>query len=324
MRLLFFGWLAFLFPAGLAAQSIPDSLFSGSFSGVVLLADKGKVTFLRTGGYADYERQIPLRRDAQFVIGSLSKQITAVLLLREYDKGRLRPQDPLSRYLPGISWGDSVSLHQLLNHTSGAVATDKPLSFRPGQKFVYSPTFAYSLLARVVEKTSGKRFDDLAAELFARCGMKHSTTPARYKGNKLSRPYLRYPDGRYQAEKLELAAFIPATAGGAIISTADDLLRWNRYLHQGKLLSADAYRKMTTPSTERDHVLWGKVGYGYGIQISPNGDLGHSGYLQAYNSINFYYPSSGKNLIFLSNVDGAADDIVRCFSLPHQLYNLIR
>lgn len=324
MRLLFPGILLLLFSVRLAAQSLPDSLFTGTFNGVVVLGEKGRVSFIQVRGCSDCGRNVPLRRDAQFVIGSLSKQITAVLVLREYDKGRLRPEDPVSRYLSGISWGDSVTIHQLLNHTSGAVATDKPLTHRPGTKFVYSPTFTYGLLARIIEKTSGKSYDDLAADLFVRCGMKHSTTPARYSGQRLSQPCLRYPDGHYQAEKLDLQSFRPLAAGGAVISTAEDLLRWNTHLHGGKLLSADAYRKMTTPSSERDHTIWGKVGYGYGIQIGQKGDLGHSGYLDAYNSINFYYPSTGKSLILLSNVDASPDDIIRCFALHRQLYNLIR
>lgn len=151
------------------------------FNGIILISQNGKEIYSGIHGYADWFKKIPLKQDDEFVIGSISKQITAVLVLQEYERGRLKLNDPIRKYLPGLkqSWADTVTIHQLLSHTHGIVSLDKPLAFPAGTQYEYSQ-IGYQLLADIVERTSKESFAILSAELFKRCGMEHSF-PSRFK-----------------------------------------------------------------------------------------------------------------------------------------------
>jgi D-alanyl-D-alanine carboxypeptidase len=289
-----------------------DSLLSvpseKPFNGVVWISGNGVTNYYKIKGYADWEKKTPLTLNSQYFLGSISKQFTAVLVLQEYDKGRLKLEDKLSKYLPDLnqSWADSVTIHQMLNHTSGIVGLDKPLEFEPGSKFSYSPIFVYHLLGRVVEKTSGKTYATLAKELFKKCKMNETSLPALYKDGKLANSYIQKEDGVVKMQELKEDELIEVTEAAAVITTASDLSLWNANLHGGKLLKKETYQKMITPSSERDHFLWGVVGYGYGIQINKTDDLfelSHSGYYNGFNSINFYYPKTQTSVIVISNID---------------------
>jgi CubicO group peptidase (beta-lactamase class C family) len=229
------------------------------FNGVIIVSQKGNNLYTRTYGFADIDNKIPLQLTSQFVLASISKQITAVLVLREVDQGRLNLHEPIRKYLPHLksNWANSVTVHQLLNHTSGIVGLDKPLAFRPGREFSYSPSFTYQLLGQIIENTSGKSYMLLAKELFSQCHMKNTTTPAAYKSGHLVSSYL-VENGQLKKKNLKLSDLETSTPGAGIISTAEDLIIWNECLHTGKLLSADSYRRMITSSAIRKHPIWMK------------------------------------------------------------------
>jgi CubicO group peptidase (beta-lactamase class C family) len=194
----------------------------------------------------------------------------------------------------------------MLNHTSGIVELDKPLEFPPGTKFSYSPVLVYHLLGRVVEKTSGKTYAALAKELFKKCKMNETSVPALYKDGKLAKSYIQGEDMVLKPQELKQDELLKVTEGAAIITTASDLALWNTNLHGGKLLKKASYEKMITSTSQRDHFLWGMVGYGYGIQINDKEglfELSHSGYYNGFNSINFYYPKTGTSVIVICNID---------------------
>ncbi len=137
-----------------------DSIIENhDFNGVVLLTKDSTLIYKKALGYADIERKTALKPGDQFVVGSISKQITAVLILREYEKGNIALDDTIRKYLPEINqpWADKVSIHHLLTHTHGIVDMDKPLEFEPGTQFHYSQ-LGYELLAQVLENVSGKSF----------------------------------------------------------------------------------------------------------------------------------------------------------------------
>lgn len=122
-------------------DSLIKSTSPRTFNGALLIAQDGEIKYAKTYGFADLDRKIPLNMNDQFIIGSISKQTTAVLVLQELDKGHLSLHEPLSKYLPDLKkdWADSVTIHHLLNHTSGIVGLDQPLAFRQGTQFSYSP-----------------------------------------------------------------------------------------------------------------------------------------------------------------------------------------
>ena len=293
------------------------------FNGVVLIAQNGILLYQNEHGFADFEQQIPLKSKNNFVIGSISKQMTAVLVLRELDQGNVSLQTPIRAYLPNLkpNWADTVTIHHLLNHTSGIVDIDSPLAFRAGTQFSYS-NLGYKLLGEIVEKTSGKSLEKLVNELFKLCKMTNSFYPNESKQKLALKAYSRQQDKSMMLEKATFENNY--IAAGLFISTPLDLLKWNDFLHGGQLLKPESYAKMTTPSSTREHQLWGKVGYGYGLQIQKRGhllEMGHSGYVAGFVSNNFYYPESKTSVITLENIDWKDE---KAFYFEGEIVKLVR
>lgn len=106
-----------------------------TFNGVILIAKNGKEEYAKAVGYADFENKIPLRLENNFRIMSNSKQITAVLVLREVERGKIDLHSPVRKYLPELSqaWADKVTVHQLLNFSAGITEIDKPPASSPAR-----------------------------------------------------------------------------------------------------------------------------------------------------------------------------------------------
>lgn len=188
-KAIFTGLLLLAGGCAVAQQSIYtrlDSLLAAKnmrdFSGVVLIAQNGKPLYAKAMGYANRDTKEPVTMDSHFVIMSVSKQITAALVLKEVEKGHIDLQKRLRTYLPDLKdkWGDSVTIHQLLNHTSGVVWYDQPLAFTPGYQLAYS-NFGYVLLQSVLEHVTGKAYTILLKDLFQQTRMPNSGVPPRIK-----------------------------------------------------------------------------------------------------------------------------------------------
>jgi len=145
------------------------------FSGSVLLAKGGNVLVSKGYGMADYELDVPNTPKTKFRLGSVTKQFTAMAVMELQEKGLLRVEDPVKKFLPDYPNGDKITIRHLLTHTSGIpnftdfpdnVTTmtlpsapekiverfkDKPLEFAPGEKFKYSNS-GYILLGYLTEK----------------------------------------------------------------------------------------------------------------------------------------------------------------------------
>ncbi len=285
------------------------------FNGIILVSEKDKITYSKVKGFSNLENKTPLVIDNQFVIGSISKQMTAVVVLREVDKGRIDLHVPVKKYLPNMpqTWLDSITVHQLLNHTSGVMDWDKPLKFKPSADFSYS-NIGYELLAKIAENVTKKSYATLTNEIFKICKMKHSMSPKLNQHKSLVKSYTEDSTGKIKVvENLFKDLGIPS---GGMISTAGDLLLWNKNLHGGKLLSKKNYDMMTTASSHRNHFIFGEVDYGYGLQIDHKGktlEIGHSGYATGFASMNFYYPATKTSLIILENIAWDADNFKDTF-----------
>lgn len=333
-----FTFFCFLSIFSAFAQSIPlktriDSLIKlnvpRKFNGVIAIAQSGKIIYSQNYGYSDFAQKTSFTEESQFILGSLSKQFTAVLVLQELDKGHLSLKDPIRKYLPDLkeSWADSVTVHHLLNHTSGIVALDKPLSFKPGTKFSYSPLLCYQLLAQIAEKLSGKTYQELMKTLFEKCDMTNSTIPVAYKSGKLVSCYSEENDGILALEKVNPEELGFATPGGGIISTKNDLIKWNEALHHGKLLKTNTYKLMTTASSSREHARWGNIDYGYGLQIDKQDDileLSHSGALIGFISSNLYFPETETSIVILENIAWNFDNVIRTFFFHDQIRKIVK
>lgn len=282
------------------------------FNGVIMITQKDKTVYSKTYGYSNFENKTPLKLNDNFRIQSNSKQITAVLILREVEKGKINLHLPIKTYLPDFqqTWADTVTVHHLLNNTSGVVDITKPLSFRPGTDYYYSNP-GYGLLRPIIEKVTGKTFIELANNLFKELKMNNSYC------YEIDKPNVGLVDGYWVSKDLvksfdfkslnntatTWANFIPA---GGMISNAIDLNIWDRKLHHGKILKPKTYKLMTQYEITAQHDSFGndKVGYGYGIRISdktPVYYLGHSGKGMGFMSIKIYIPAKDVDVIVLQN-----------------------
>lgn len=281
-----------------------------SFNGVILITQNGKTKYSKAFGYSDFENKVPLTLKDKFRIQSNSKQITAVLILREVDKGKINLQSPIKKYLPEIqqTWADSVTVHQLLNFSSGITAIDKPLSFKPGTDFLYN-VVAYTLLGNIIEKVTGKKYVDVANDLFKELNMNNSFC---YEENKMQNRLVNgytsansiFKLREHPVQRKDWVGFIPA---GGIVSNLEDLNRWDtKLLHNGKILKPETYKLMTGYTITAQHEAFGKdkIGYGYGVYISdktPIKYIGHPGKGLGFASLKMYFPERDVDLIVLEN-----------------------
>jgi CubicO group peptidase (beta-lactamase class C family) len=306
------------------------------FMGTVLVAKGDRLLINRGYGFSDLEWNTPNTPDTRFRIGSVTKQFTAASILILQERGKLRVEAPLKTYLPDTpqAWND-VTIFNLLTHTSGipdfihladfrniealpqrpeeliAKIRDKPLEFAPGSDRAYSNT-GYLLLGLVIEKVSGERYAQFVKEnLLDPVGMRDSghDTHAAVIHHRAS-GYTYGPDGFENAPYVDMS--IPFAAGG-LYSTTGDLLRWERALFGGKILSRASLEQMTTPF---------KQNYGFGVVIQQlDGDtiINHSGSLEGFNSCLIHGAHSNLVVVVLSNVSGSATDHLAndLFKLAH-------
>lgn len=309
--------------AGIAAQANVkqiDALMKtyveyGQLNGAVLVADRGKVIYKRGFGMANFEWSIPNQPDTRFRIGSVTKQFTAALILQLAEQGKIKLDGKLSDYLPYYrkDAGDRVTIHQLLNHTSGIpsytnaefiqkLSRDpyKPeafikkfasgnLEFEPGSTFRYNNS-GYFILGAIIEQLTGKSYEAVLTEQILKpLGMNDTgyDNSAPILAKRAS-GYEKRPDRVVNAAYLDMS--LPYAAG-SMYSTVEDLFKWDQALYGDTILSAETKKKMFTP---------GLSDYGYGVGVFDR-ELGKSGqkfkYIQHGGGIN------GFNCLFTRAVD---------------------
>ena len=293
------------------------------FMGSVLVARNAAVLLNKGYGFADLEWEVPNSPTTKFRLGSITKQFTAACILLLEERGQLKLDDPVKKYVTGApaAW-DKVTVFNLLTHTSGipsftgfpdyasteAIATtpeklvarfrDKPLEFQPGEKWNYSNS-GYALLGYLIEKISQQSYSQFVQEnIFSPLGMKDSG----YDSNSaviLHRASGYTPSDKGIVNTGYIDMTIPFSAGG-LYSTTEDLLRWEQGLMGGKLLSAASLQKMTTPF---------KSDYAFGLAVrSVNGHklIEHGGGIEGFNTELAYYPEEKLTVIVLANLNGQA------------------
>lgn len=277
-------------------------------------------------GLRDRERALPVRTDTPFEIGSITKQFTAAAIVQLQEAGKLQLDDPLARYLPHAPHAAEVTLRQLLTHTSGlheyfdgpeaevdhlatrpitfkrliARIADRPLDFPPGTRWSYSNT-GYALLGKVIETVSGERYRDyLQRHMLTPLGMTRTFTLA--DSDRLACMAVGY---RHEQSALQRSPYFHpdwSGAAGFLVSTLDDLARWDAALSGGKVVSAAGYAQMKTSFVTTD----GKpVGYGLGMFVDTaygQARIGHTGGSQGFTTADEYFPDLGLRILAFSNL----------------------
>jgi len=283
------------------------------FNGTILISQKGKVIYSKAEGFADFDKKTALKMDSHFKIMSNTRQITAVLILKEVEQGRIDLQAPIKKYLPNLkqSWTDSITVHQLLNHTHGIAGLNKPLLFKPGSEFKYGNE-GYPWLGLILESVSKKTYAEITAELFKKLKMNNTFCYSESNSKNLVTGYINENNHLQKAQNYLLTPEKIPSAG--VISTANDLLIWNNNLHKGKILKPETYQLMLQYNILAQHNVFGKekVGYGYGLRIvdkEPIKYIGHTGLGDGFSSLNLYFPQSDVSLIVLENEMNANSDL---------------
>ncbi|MFP3833834.1 serine hydrolase domain-containing protein [Chryseobacterium sp. SIMBA_028] len=285
-----------------------DSVFKKyQFNGSVVVFKDSLPLYRKENGYSDFKRKIKIDSSTIFAIGSVSKQFTAVLVLLQMEQGKLNVTDKVSKYLKEfqIKEYENITIHQLLNHTSGLNMLGGKLMFKSGSDFYYSND-GFNALGKIVETVSGKSYDENAMELFKKAGMGHSSTDEIFKGNNFASAYVGNASRAEEVPNMpkRLGGKEIGTPAGGILSTIKDLHTWNNALYGGKILKPETLNQFMAKSAERRHAIFGKMGYAYGIMLNigkPNSYF-HSGYVKGSPSLNIYYPETKTSVIILSNI----------------------
>jgi CubicO group peptidase (beta-lactamase class C family) len=258
----------------------------------------------------------------------VDQQFTAAAILLLEERGRLKTDDPIRKYMPDApaAW-EKITIFHVLTHTGGipdfmgfpdyaqrslspaspeqlvAWFKDKPLDFEPGTKFSYSNS-GYVLLGYLIEKVSGEPYETfLKQNIFTPLGMKDSG----YDSNaaiieRRAAGYSPGPAGRVNAGYVDMA--VPLAAAG-LYSTTHDLLKWEQGLFGGKVLRPESLAKMTTSFKEN---------YGFGLLVLTTGGLRsfmHNGGIQGFSTSLAYYPDSRITVAVLQNYNSfAADEVL--------------
>lgn len=299
------------------------------FSGVVLLARKGKAIFQAARGLADRERHEKISMQTKFRIGSMNKMFTAVAVLQLVEHGKLSLDDTLAKWLPDYPNADlahSVTLHQLLTHMGGTgdifgpsftahrqeltshqayidLYGSRGLEFKPGTHFAYSND-GFVLLGRVVEKASGESYYDYVQKyVYAPAKMVATgSEPESKVVSSRSVGYTRGPDGL----KPNTDTLPPrGMAAGGGYSTAGDLLRFANALTNHKLLTPESTRLLMTGKA----AMGPHRRYAYGFMERDEQGIhvfGHGGGAPGMNGELAILPSSDHVLVVLSNLDPPA------------------
>ena len=263
------------------------------FSGVVVIARDGEPVFSGAYGYADRERKIRNTLSTPFLLGSTNKLFTGLAIGQLVEQGKLRYDDPLSKFLPDHPDPESarrIRVKHLLSHTSGLgqytneayydaldrmrtvqalvdVAGREPPRFEPGTRWAYSNT-GFVLLGRIIEIVTGEDYYDyMRKSVFAPAGMTTASFPI-YPQDGVARVAMAYPyEVEFDGERLQYVNklgvdFRRGSPSGVGIASAPDLIELARALHAGRIVTPETFRLHSTPKPEL-----GAPTYGYGFQI---------------------------------------------------------
>ncbi|MEO1626745.1 MAG: serine hydrolase domain-containing protein, partial [Bacteroidota bacterium] len=307
-------------------QKLLEKKFDADGPGAaVLVAKNGEVIFRSSIGKANIELGVSIEPDHVFRIGSITKQFTAVAILMLMEEGKLALDDELTRFLPDYpTKGKSIDVAQLLTHTSGIPSyTSMPgfldnysrnhftpeaiidsfkneeFDFEPNTEFRYNNS-GYVLLGAIIEKISGMSYADFIQQrIFDKIGMTqsyyddHSTIiPKRASG------YEKAGDGYANASYLDMS--LPYAAG-SLLSTVDDLYKWQSALQADKLVKKETLQQAFTRYKLKNGE---EIDYGYGWFLNKlfgEPVIEHSGGIYGFLAQGVYIPNDNIYVAVLTN-----------------------
>ncbi|MGD0345482.1 MAG: serine hydrolase domain-containing protein [Terracidiphilus sp.] len=303
---------------------------TGVPSASVAVVQHGKLVYTHAYGNARVATAtspaVPATPEMRYSIGSISKQFTATAILLLQEQGKLSLDDPVGKYIPGLTRGSEVTIREILSHTSGYqdywpedyVMTTmkgpetaqqiidawgkKPLDFEPGTQWQYSNT-NFVIAGRIVEVVSGEYYWDFLSEhIFRPLGMKSVWNSDAIKLTEVdATPYYRHALGPLRVAPKEGIGWM--FAAGELAMTPHDLALWDESLLARSILKPESYQQMFTEVKLKN----GKgTEYGLGVQVRQrNGHLSieHGGEVSGFVSENEVLIDDGTAVVVLTNQD---------------------
>ena len=288
---------------------------NNKFMGSVAVSKDGAIIYSKTVGFSDIENHVKANDTTKYRIGSITKTLTAVLVLKAMEENKIKLNEKLSKYYPTIKNADKITIEDLLYHRSGihsftddedyeswstqskskdelvSIISKGESEFEPGSKFAYSnPNFI--LLSFILQDIYGKSYADLLQEKIIKpIGLSNT-----YFGNKIEtkkNECYSYSYTKNWSKERETNTSIPMGAGG-IVSTSTDLTKFSEALFSGKIISEKSLEMMTTL----------KDNFGMGIFPLPFYETkgwGHTGAIDGFSSMLVYFPESKVSFALTSN-----------------------
>jgi len=308
-----------------------DSLFRLTFpstepGAIILMAKDGKPFFRKAYGMANIELPVTMNTDHKMGIGSISKQFTATAILLLQQDGKLQVDDDIRKYLPQYNtWGKTITIRQILSHTSGIPSytelpgfdtlADKkisnsrlirffesaPLIFEPGTDWSYSNS-GFVLAGVIVEKLTGMPFNDFVRERILKklnmtetaFGSSDYALPgktAEYGGNT--------PKGKIKMETQY--DWYWAYGAGQLVSTVDDMLKWDEALYDASFIKPEL---LQTAHSAYKLKMGNSANYGLGWGVdtlNSKAVIQHGGAIGGYRAQGIRMPDDHLYMILLSN-----------------------
>lgn len=321
-----------------AASQIPaaiDKIFEvwdrpDSPGGSIGVAYRGEVVYRRGYGMANLEYGIRNRPETVFESGSVAKQFTAAAIALLALDGKLSIDDPVRKYIPELpDFGTPIRIRHFLNHTSGLrsqwpmltlegrpptlavhtvneilelVSGYKELNFKPGDEYLYNNT-GFTLLSVVVERVSGKKFNEFCQErLFKPLGMTHTRWRDDFTSIVENRAtaYRRLPNGEFRTNM----PFTNVIGNGGLLSTIDDYLIWNANLDNPRVGGRAMVDMMETRGKLNDGFV---IEYAMGLNVTGYRgirEVSHGGSTAGYQTFLARWPTEQLSVVVLCNTTG--------------------
>ena len=263
------------------SKDMEQTIEQNEFEGVVYAVENGKPVASYAKGTLENGKEITL--DSPMPLGSVSKQFCAAAIMLLRDQGKLSVSDTLDKYYPDYAEGKKLSLHNLLSMRSGI-----PELTEENSGVVKDNATEEENVASIKKWLfSQKKYVDFLREnFFEPLGMTHTgsiieldSSPSWAQGN-----IYKQIDTQPGLTK----------GAGDLISNAADVTAWINALSSGKVISAEAYKAMTTDYSPEEH-------YGYGLYLQLEGGVGHYGAIQIYSAFDYVNTDKKQTLVVLSN-----------------------
>jgi CubicO group peptidase (beta-lactamase class C family) len=290
------------------------------FNGTAWVESKGAVLLNKGYGYSNVADKVMNTEQTIFQIGSVTKQFTAMVILKLVEKKKLSLTDKLSKFYPTFPKGDSITIAHLLSHTSGifnytndgkfmnseavkpadeakmlALFKDKPLDFSPGTKWSYSNS-GYMLLGYIIQKVSGKTYEqNVRKYIFKPLKMTHSGFDfVGLKDKNKATGYFSINEKGAMVSTLVDSTV--SYSAGAMYTTTEDLHKWHVGILNNKIIKRAMLEKAFTP-------VLNKYGFGWSIDsIDGKRITVHSGGIFGFNANYLRIEADNVSIALLNNV----------------------